>query len=155
MNQLESHYLLVEEIISELNIDPKTARGTKAGQWSLRKGSAKVWIDVWYIEKENRSYFQVMSPVVEIPKEDQQLEFYRDLLTLNDKFFGVAFSLFKGWAWIKHIRETEGLDKSEAKSIIQRVGNYADQWDDKLREKYGSSETSDSPNKSSSQEVNP
>ena len=34
------------------------------------------------------------------------------------------------------IRELEGLDKSEISSTFNRVGIYADEWDDKLKSKY-------------------
>jgi hypothetical protein len=48
----------------------------------------------------------------------------------------VAFTIFKDKAYIKSIRELEGLDKSEVKSTFDRIGIYADDYDDKLKAKY-------------------
>lgn len=127
---------MIETIIRDLGIDPTTTRGEKPGQWSLVKGSAKVWIDVWHIERENRAYFQVMSPVMRLPAQEMRLPFFQELLEINDKLFGVAFTMYNGWIWLKHIRETDGLDKSEAEAMIHRVGNYGDQYDDHLKQKY-------------------
>ena len=47
--------------------------------------------------------------------------------------------MYKDWAWLKMIRECDGLDENEAFGIITRVGNYADQYDDLLKEHYENS----------------
>lgn len=127
---------MVEKCISSLGIDPALCRGEKPGQYSLVKGSAKVWIDVWNIEREGRAYFQVMSPFMKIPDTNRE-QFYEELLTINDKLYGVAFTIYNNWAWLKHIREVEGLDETEVTATIHRIGNYADDYDDKLIAKYG------------------
>jgi hypothetical protein len=134
MSELQNAYRIVEQCIENLGLDPTTVRGEKEGQWSLNKGSAKVWIDVWHIEKEDRAYFQAMSPVMQDPANNTDL--YRELLEINDKLFGVAFTLYNGWVWLKMIREVEGMDENEAFAMITRIGNYADQYDDLLIGKY-------------------
>jgi hypothetical protein len=48
----------------------------------------------------------------------------------------VGFTIFKDKAYIKAIRELEGLDKSEVKATFDRVSIYANDWDDKLKQKY-------------------
>lgn len=133
---IEKYYQMVETCITNLGIDPSVCRGEKAGQWSLMKGSAKVWIDVWHIERENRPYFQVMSPVMALPPNTSNEELYKELLEINDKLFGVAFSLYNGWIWLKVIRECDGMDENEAAAMINRIGIYADQYDDHLVAKY-------------------
>lgn len=95
-----------------------------------------MWIDVWYVDVQERAYFQVMSPVIPVPAENQ-LNFYRELLEINDILFGVAFNIHKGYAYIKAIREVDGLDFTEISSTINRVGNYCDDYDDHLKTKYG------------------
>ena len=128
-------YNIIESCIADLGVDPATARGNSPGQWSLIKGSAKVWIDLWYIEREGRPYYQVMSPVLAIPATNQAA-FFQELLEINDKLFGVAFTIYNGWAWLKVIRECDGMDKNEAFAMLTRIGNYADQYDDVLIAKY-------------------
>lgn len=135
MIDLQKYYDMVELCITNLGVNPETCRGKNAGQWSLIKGSARVSIDVWYIEKEKRAYFQVMSPVSKVP-EGRKEEFFQELLQINDKLFGVAFSLYKETAWLKVIREVDAMDYSEAFAMITRIGNYSDTYDDQLKAKY-------------------
>jgi hypothetical protein len=132
---LEIYYKMVEKCISSLGVDPLICRGKEAGQWTLKKGSSTVWIDIWYIEKEKRSYIQIMSPVMEV-KTTQTEAFYKELLEINDKLFGCGFTLYQNTAWLKSIRETDGLDENELLNMFNRVGNYADQYDDYLKSKY-------------------
>jgi hypothetical protein len=137
MQDLSYFYNMIEEIIAGLGVDPALCRGQNAGQYSLKRGSATVWIDIWFIESQGRSYFQAMSPVMRLPLAENQKAFFQELLEINDKLYGVAFTVFNGWAWLKHIRETDGLDKSEAEAMFHRVGVYADDYDDYLKGKYG------------------
>jgi len=136
MEDLKHYYDMVESSIKELGIDPAACRGEQPGQWSLKKGSASVWIDVWHIESEGRGYFQVLSPVMQIPTTNLEA-FYQELLELNYTLYGVAFVKFKDWVYVKLIRETDGLEQKEAVATINRVGWYADEYDDKLKVKYG------------------
>lgn len=131
------YYQLVERAIAKLGVEVEPARGQKPGQWNLSKGSVNVWIDIWQIEQEeNRAYFQVMSPVMDLPETNREALF-RELLTINDQLFGVAFTLFEEKIWLKVIRECEGLNHEEALSMILRIGNYSDEYDDYLINKYG------------------
>jgi len=132
---LNDYYELVEGCIKSLGVDPTACRGKNQGSWILHKGSAKVYIDVWHIERENRPYFQVMSPVSPIPTANKEA-FYKELLLLNSQMYGVGFVLFNDWAWIKLIRECDGLDSKEALATMHRVGNYSDRYDDQLKEKF-------------------
>lgn len=134
---LTPYYTIVNNCISRLGVDPNSLKDDKPGAWTLVKGSAKVWIDVWYIEKENRPYIQIMSPVMKIPKDQvKKSSLFEELLTINDKLFGCAFTVFNEFVWLKSIRECEGLDDSEAFAMLTRIGNYADDYDDYLVEKY-------------------
>jgi len=135
VHTLEHYYQIVEDAIRSLGVDPTTCRGKKPGQWNLRKGSARVWLDLWHIQHENRAYFQVMSPVLPLPRE-RLAEFFRELLEVNDKLYGVAFAVYDDWAWLKAIREVEDMSVDEALAILKRIGYYADEYDDRLMEKY-------------------
>jgi hypothetical protein len=141
---IENYYQLVERCISSLGVDPTTCRGKETGQWTLRKGSANVWVDVWYSEKETRSYVQVMSPVMEIKTTDTTA-FYKELLEINDKLYGCAFTIYNNWVWLKVIRETDGLEDNEFMAMLNRIGNYADQYDNYLIDKYNAVEAGTAP----------
>lgn len=135
MSNIQTYYDMIEGCIRQLGVDPTTCRGNQAGSWALFRGSAKVYIDCWHIESEGRAYFQVMAPVMKVPDQNRETFFF-DLLSFNDKLFSCAFALYNDWAWIKMIRECDGLDVDEAMAIIQRVGSYADQYDDLLKQHY-------------------
>lgn len=137
MNNIQSYYDMIENIIRSFGVDPASCRGNQAGSWSLVRGSAKVYIDCWNIESQGRAYFQVMSPVMKVPATNREAFFF-DLLSFNDKLFSCGFAVYNDWAWIKMIREVDGMDENEAAAIIQRVGAYADQYDDLLKQHYES-----------------
>lgn len=135
MKELDNYYNLIEEAIKGLGVDPEKCVGKTKGQWNLQKGSVSVWLDVWHIEKEDRAYFQAISPVMRIPTNRKE-EFFEELLSLNHSLFGVSFTIYNGNVWLKAIREVDGLDKNEAMFMTTRIGNYSDHYDDILKEKY-------------------
>jgi hypothetical protein len=137
---IEHYYNLVEEVLSEYKIDPKAARGQTPGLWTLKFGSADIWVDVFQSKDAQGNliaggYLQVLAPVCEVPVNNQHL-FTKELLEINHSLYGVGFTIFKDNAYIKSIRELQGLDKSEVKSTFDRVSIYANDWDDKLKAKY-------------------
>lgn len=135
MSDLTQHYQIIENCIKRLGVDPAVCRGEKPGQWNLKKGSASVWIDVFKREKDYYGYFQCMAPVVQIPQNRKE-EFYQELLELNHSLYGVAMTKYKDWIYIKTIRELKDMSEDEAFAMITRIGNYADDYDDKFRNKY-------------------
>jgi Putative bacterial sensory transduction regulator len=140
MEDLTPFYAIIEASIRRLDIDPDTCRGEQPGQWNLTHGSAHVWMDLWHIELQQRAYFQVMSPVMQMPANPAHTQaLFEELLQINDKLFGVAFSLYKGMVWLKTIREARGMDADEALNILTRVAKYADMYDDYLVNKYQAS----------------
>lgn len=137
---IQFYYNLFEEVLVEYKIDPATARGQQPGQWNLKLGSASVWVDIFQSKDTqgnltNYGYIQVMAPVCEVPVNNQHL-FTKELLEINHSLYGVGFTIFQDKAYIKAIRELQGLDKSEIKTTLDRVGIYADDYDDKLKAKY-------------------
>jgi len=100
---LSPYYKVVEGAIEQLGIDPKLCRGEKEGQWNLKKNDTNVWIDLWYIEREQRPYYQVMSPILQVPPVNRE-KLYEELLQINDSLYGVAFTLYKDWVYLKVIK---------------------------------------------------
>ncbi len=137
---IDKYYQMIENCITQLGVDAVLCRTEKPGQWDLRKGSASVWIDVWEQEYDGQpsGYFQAMAPVVDVPTNNKE-NFYKEILEINHKLYGVGMTLFENWVYIKTLRELEGLNESEALAMINRIGNYADDYDDMLRTKYHAS----------------
>lgn len=139
---LQPYYDVVEGCIADLGVNPVDCRGENPGQWNLKKGDTTVWADLWYIEKEDRPYFQVMAPIFQIPADEAvKTRLFGELLEINDTLYGVAFTMYKDWIYIKVIREADGMDKGEALAMLLRVGNYADQHRQELSTKYNISLT--------------
>lgn len=137
---IQQYYTLIEEALAEYKIDPATCRGQQPGQWNLVLGSANIWVDVFQSRDAQGNlteygYFQVMAPVCDVPVNNQHI-FTKELLEANHSLYGVAFTIFKDKAYIRAIRELHGLDKSEVKATFDRIGIYADDWDDKLKTRY-------------------
>lgn len=140
MQAIQHYYNLVEEVIRDLGVDPATARGDQPGQWNMRLGSASVWVDVFQSKDAQGNlmdygYLQMLAPVCDVPVDNQAI-FTMELLQTNHTLYGVGFTIYGNRAYIKAIRELEGLDKSEVRSTFDRVGIYADDYDDKLKAKY-------------------
>lgn len=140
MQAIQHYYNLVEEVIRDLGVDPAIARGDAPGQYNMRLGSVSVWIDVFQSKDTNGNlidygYLQILAPVCDVPA-DRAAEFTLELLQTNHTLYGVAFTVYSNKAYIKSIRELEGLDKSEIRATFDRVGTYADDHDDRLKAKY-------------------
>ncbi|MBI5219387.1 MAG: YbjN domain-containing protein [Bacteroidia bacterium] len=134
MESINYYYEMVENIIRGLGVDPAVCRGEKEGQWNLQKGSAPVWIDVWTTQ-DNYGYFQAIAPVCEIPTVNTQA-FYQEVLEINHQLYGVGMTKYENRIYMKVIRELDGLDQNEALAMFNRVGYYADEYDDLLKNKY-------------------
>ncbi|MDX2245667.1 MAG: YbjN domain-containing protein [Bacteroidia bacterium] len=135
MQDLTYHYTIVENALRQLGVDPTTCRGDQPGSWNLVKGSAKIMLDLWYIEQEKRAYFSGIAPVMKFPKSNSE-SLAVELLSLNHQLYGAAFTLFKDIVYIRTIREVDGMDTNEVSAMILRVANYADHYDDILQEKF-------------------
>ena len=132
---LPEYYQMVEACIASLGIDPAITKSEKAGQYSLQKGSAPVWVDVFYDSNNQCNYIQVMAPVVQVPATNT-LAFYEEIMKTNHNLFGVGFTQFDSWVYLKTIRECDNLQQEEVMAMLNRIGNYADQYDDEFKNKY-------------------
>ncbi|KAB2878884.1 YbjN domain-containing protein [bacterium] len=143
--ELDRYYDMVEEVITELGTRAEQCRTLDThgevipGQWNLAKGSAKILADV-YTTAEGLSYFCVAAPVMMITASDPN-KLYEKLLKLNHQMYSASFSINQGWVWLRILRECEGMDKKECRSTFDRVGWYADQYDDMLKNEFGGSVT--------------
>ena len=142
---LQPYYQMVENNIKKLGIDPAACRGEKEGQWNLKKGSANVWVDIWETDDGSYGYFQCVAPVVKVPEKNKKA-FYEEILEINHRLYGVGMTKYGEHIFIKTIRELEGLDENEMMAMLNRIGNYADDYDDLLYNKYWGEESGESPN---------
>ena len=127
---------LIESSIAGLKIDVSTARGQKAGQWSIKIKDASVWIDIFdFPTTPGKYYLQVMSPLLEVPDKRADA-FFQDLLEINYKMYGSWMCKKENWIYVLHLREADGLDQSEVDIAIDRVAHYSTDYYSKLSFKY-------------------
>ena len=136
MKNLQVYYDIIEKVIDSLGISVESCRGQTPGNYLLKKGSANLIIDVWYIEEYQAAYCQVISPVLKLPNDDLT-SLYRELLEINLKQIGISFAVSDDYVYLVSNREAFGMDADEFYNMLTRVGNVADDYDNYLQDKYG------------------
>jgi hypothetical protein len=132
--KLTASFALVDNVIYTLGLNVTESRKEK-GKWAFYRGSALVKIEVYHSKPNNEDYIHICSPIMKIPKQNIE-KFYKRLLEINNKLFQVSFSIKDGSAVLRVIRECSGLDSKEIENMIQRVGYYADEYDDLLKQEF-------------------
>jgi hypothetical protein len=136
MRDLKYYYELVEKVIADLGVDVSSTRGDQEGQWNLQKGNVPVWVDVFYDDNNKSSYIQVMAPITEIPLTNKDT-FYEEVLDLSHDLFGVGFTKYENHIYLKSIREIEGLDESEFRATMNRIGTYSEEYEAHFKKYFG------------------
>jgi hypothetical protein len=107
-----------------------------SGYTLVRKGSAGVGINVL----EDHGVLLFVAPVMPVPKVERDGFFRRLLelsfLTTSDAAF--AIDAERDEVVVRALRRLSGLDYEEFEDLLETVGKVADQWDDSLREEFGS-----------------
>ena len=124
---------MINDFIASLGIDPEQCRRRPRQLWSLYKGSALVYIEIF--KADNMDFIEASSPIMKMPSRNL-LIFYRKLLELNFQLLGVKFLVRDEWVYLSENRQLKGMDFDELKTMVERVGSFADQWDDPLIEEF-------------------
>ncbi len=135
MKDLQKYNTIVESCIKKIGVDPSTCYNKQNNEWSLKKGSANVIIGIYWMDINNAAYIRIYSPFMQLPKSNKEA-FYKELLDMNLSLYGVYCATGGDWAYVADIREVDGIDENEVMSMLQRIGTYADDLDDKLTAKY-------------------
>lgn len=135
MEQIEEYYKRVEDSIALAGIDPVLTRSETEGQWNLLKDTLEVWIDVMHVEQNGRTYFQVMSPICEVPDHRKE-EFYKEMLDLNYQMIDAHFVTFQEGAYIKIMREIDNMKPEDMLLAMNRVGHYGSIYEEEFIKKY-------------------
>ena len=135
-NSLDHHKTNVEQILAKIGVDPVQARlETEQGYgWNFRRGSAI--IEIYISEQDDKSYLQVLSPIVHLPAQGL-LALYRRMLELNLQLTNASLGVYYDTVYVFNERSLEGLDPNETNDIITLVAGYADDLDNKLVEEFG------------------
>ncbi|MBA3664599.1 MAG: hypothetical protein H0W61_10370 [Bacteroidetes bacterium] len=116
----------VEATLKTLGIEPSEAK-TGEGQYNINKDEkTEVLVDVW--SENDRTFFQVMSPVTKI-NDDTRIEVLKMLLEENHGMVEAAFTLIQGQIFVKETIECSAFFNQErAISVITRIAFYSETY---------------------------
>jgi hypothetical protein len=126
---------IVGEVLGKIGIDdqPKPLDGGRGFGWSIRSGSAVVFITVNQVGE--RTYLRLVSPILYLPAENL-LPLYRTLLGINMEMTSAALAVHGDTVCVVSERPVAGLDPVEADDLIKRIAYYADELDNKLASEF-------------------
>jgi hypothetical protein len=135
----ESAVAMIEDVLIELGHfvnDCRIASPEARRAWRVRKGSAEVVITL--IERDDYWHLRVVAAVMTLDDSVKRETLFSRVLELNsNEVHGAAFALRHPYLILLAERTTLDLDRSEVYDTINRVQNYADDWDDRLVAEYG------------------
>lgn len=116
----------VEGALKTLGIEPSEAK-TGDGQYNINKdGKTEVLVDVW--SENDRTFFQVMSPVTKV-NDETRIEVLKMLLEENHGMVEAAFTLIQGQIFVKETIECSAFFNQErALSTITRIAFYSEAY---------------------------
>ena len=135
-NVLEHYRELIEEILSDLGIDPADNLEEDSDSrcsWCVKRGSATVFIELF--SEETESYFMVDCPMLKLPPSNLE-GFYRRLLELNDRLVEASLVIRGDEVHLVGIRPLKGMDSHEAAGMLDRISAWADSLDNPLSEEF-------------------
>jgi hypothetical protein len=135
MDELKKYYDIVETGIEMAQVKPEHCRSKTEGQWNLKRINTDIWIDLWHMEDEGKTYFQVMTPLVEIPQEKKE-EFFHELLDLNYQLVGGGFVTYKNGVYLKATQDAETITPDTVFILLNRIGHYGNLFEEGLLKRY-------------------
>ena len=138
---LNSYATLIDKVVTGFGMNAAESKKDKY-KWAFYRGSALVKIEIFYSKYNKENYFHICSPVLKIPKTNLE-KFYKRLLEINNKLFQASFSIKDEYAYLRIIRECNGLDSHEVGNMVQRVSYYADEYDDLLKSEFADDQTTE------------
>lgn len=140
---IRSTISMVEDVLLELGYFLNDCRDDdgpgEPRAWTVRKGSALVNIRV--IDKGQDAedvHLRVFSVVMTITPDVDEVRLFRHVLSVNrEDIQGAAFALDGQQLSLVAECPTLALGRAEVLELIQRVRNYADDYDDLLVNRFG------------------
>lgn len=130
--EMVNDYLARFAQVVGVGIDPLDPHGYT----EIKRGSAKVGINV--LGEHGMLVF--LSRIMDVPDPEPDGLFRHlleaNLLSTSDAAF--AIDPDRGAIYLRAIRQLAGLDYEEFEDLLHTVAIVADEWDDRLRERFGS-----------------
>jgi len=134
----------VNQLCAEIGCTPESIYDTQNNSWIFSRGSASIEVFMTSYQtavKTVRTFIRCFSAIYPLPADNQKkIQLYQEALESNTKFMGVKLSIIpeKGFLYAVSERDIEGMDYDEFKLVISDLGYWADQLDDILHARFGS-----------------
>jgi len=144
MTTTEMVKVYVNQLCAEIGCTPESIYSKENNSWFFTRGSASIEVFMSSYEtvvKTVRTFVRCFSPIYALPVDNQKkMQLYHEALQNNTNFMGVKLSIMpdKGYMYAIAERDIEGMDYIEFKTLISDLGYWADQLDNALHERFGS-----------------
>jgi hypothetical protein len=135
---IDEHARMIERILTDVTDKKFTRIQNQSGRgWAFTHGSARIEAYLTYGVDNKAAYLQVVAPIVTLSPESPVLPLYRFMLEENLNMVTAAFGIYETTIYIFYERPLEGLDAVEAKAIMTKIADYADDYDNYIVDNYG------------------
>jgi hypothetical protein len=144
MTTSEMVKVYVNQLCAEIGCTPESIYSKENNSWFFTRGSASIEVFMSSYEtvvKTVRTFVRCFSPVFAIPADNmKKVQLYEEALRNNTNLMGVKLSIMpeKGYVYAVAERDIDGMDYVEFKTLISDLGYWADQLDNLLQERFGS-----------------
>ena len=134
----------ISQLCSEIGCTPESIYNANSKSWFFTRGSSSLEVFMSSYEtsvKTVRTFVRCFAPVFPIPADTlKKAQLMEEAMQNNTKFMGVKLSIIpdKGYVYAVSERDIDGMDYIEFKTLISDLGFWADQLDDVLKERFGS-----------------
>jgi hypothetical protein len=133
-------YDIIEKGILKMGVEPESARGDSPGQWDFSRGSSTIAVGLTQNDRFPNGYFYVTSVLMsesDVPSSKKEF-LYQTLLETNATLVNMQLAISDGWVLLISNRDASGLDDIEVAITVNELSYYADELDDKLKDRFAS-----------------
>lgn len=135
MEDIQKFYDIVEQGFVMAGVKPEQCRSKTEGQWNLKRLHTDLWVDLWHMAEEGKTYFQIMTPLVQIPEENKE-QFLQELLDLNYQLVAAWFVTYKNGVYIKVTKDADTITPEEVFILLNRIGHYGSIFEEGLMKRF-------------------
>jgi hypothetical protein len=144
MTTKEMVKVYVAQLCAEIGCTPESIYNETSNSWYFTRGSASVEVFMSSYEtvvKTIRTFVRCFSPIYALPVDPvKKAQLLQEAMQNNATFMGVKLATLpdKGYVYAVAERDIDGMDYLEFKTLISDLGSWADQLDNMLVERFGS-----------------
>jgi hypothetical protein len=133
----------INQFCVEIGCTADSIYSKDANSWNFTRGSASVELVLTSYEtavKTVRTFVRCFSPVCPIPADAaKKAQLFEEALENSTTFMGAKLGIIpeRGYMYAIAERDIDGMDYEEFKTLVTDLGYWADQLDDMLIQRFG------------------